>query len=475
MASIGNVTSSSTQVVTTVVDPTGSTGATGNSSPSSAPLFQETLTTQGRIFGLGLGAPRNFGDIEALFAEIATKFGGEVGKATDFAEAAEDAKRSTALRASIGTLGFCASLSATIQAATLNIARQTAIIGQLNKEITDLNGQKTELQTELAGLQSQKASLDTQIGQIGAQIGTKYSELNALQASQATACGADAASATCISATQAVNDKTAEISALQTQFNSLNTQMSGVLAQISSVNSQIADIDAQISVLNGRISTANASKNASQSNLNLATTMLNFFSTLFLPSAVSLALLTINEMARASFEMLPTQLGLEKAIEDAANNIADKAEEMGNFSVLLKALGREPGETDSAGDGAVQGTPPAEGRGAIDLLLLLMAEFVPSNSDSPEVAQDDTNPQEPGEGPPVDGKGPKPSAFELIQQALEVNLPPGAGSPEAVQARATELAGILALVRGALAQIANGEAGMNTNVPGPSGRLTLAI
>ena len=140
MAPISTITSSQPNALQNL-GTVSSTSGPETTTTSQAPAYQETLTTQGRAFSLGLSAPRNHGDIEALFAEIATKFGVETAKATDYAEAAEDAKRSTALRAAAGNLGLCASLDAAIQAAEANIAKQEAIIAKKTEEIDTKNTQ----------------------------------------------------------------------------------------------------------------------------------------------------------------------------------------------------------------------------------------------------------------------------------------------------------------------------------------------
>ena len=67
------------------------------------------------------------------------------------------------------------------------------------------------------------------------------------------------------------------------------------------------------------------------------------------------------------------------------------------------------------------------------------------------------------------------NAFDVVRQLLEDMLPPAVGNAEEVATRAGELAAALAMLRGALGQIAQSEAAQTPQVPGTSGRLNLVI
>lgn len=403
MTSISTVTSSVSSNPPTVEAPS-TTTPTENAAPTL--VLQETLTTQSRAFAVGLGAPRNHGDIEALFAAVAEKFGIENAKATDYAEAAEDAKRSTSLTTAAGVLAMVAGISALVSVATANVARQGRIISDSTSEISSLRSEKTQLEAQLAELEEQESS-------------------------------------------------------------------STVDAQIDAIETRIDTIDDRISELEDVIEDAQASMEESQSEANYYTSLLSAFSVILIPFTVSLALDAMLSIGRASFEMLPEQLGLDKAILDATNNIADQAAEMQRLSLTREAAtDGTSSDLDQSGQAPGGGAESGKTPRAIDILRQLMALAVPSGTGASDI---DTT-RGSGTGPETAEKTEGTSkGFDMVLKALEDALPPGSGDPDLVAGRAGDIAGALALLRGALGQLVSGDGGMSNLVAGATGRLNLAI
>jgi hypothetical protein len=460
MAPISTITSSQPNALQSLGTISGTSGPEATTT-SQAPAYQETLTTQGRAFALGLGAPRNHGDIEALFAEIATKFGAETAKATDYAEAAEDAKRSTALRAAAGNLGLCASLDAAIQAAEANIARQEAIIAKKTEEIDTKNNQIDALNAKYDEYRSEwNDNAATQLDNAGTIIELGFE----------------------IAAAWLVDD-TAEVDRLQGQIDALEAQNSTLFNRNLYLDGEMFKIAGEVTKLGFEIAGleiergwAELSILGSEAEIGLAQGLLDTLGLIFIPFSVDLALRTIGEVGRASFEVTADQAGLDKAVEDATDNISDQAERMGVIAAARKALEQLPADdpaTLSAINEVLAGNlPPGpadpETTAMTEAMLGLIAALRQMVGTGP-------NAEGPGRTSPVSGANMRSSQIDFLQDAIEENLPPDSGDPQKVASLAAGLAGGLALLRNILGQVADGETAMRSQVPGASGRLNLAI
>jgi hypothetical protein len=414
-----------------------------------APAFQETLTTQNRAFALGLGAPRNHGDIEALFAEVATKFGAEATKATDYAEAAEDAKRSTSLRAAAGNLSLFASLDATVQAAEANIAKQEQIIAEKTAQIDAANAQIATLEGQYAEYRSEwNDNAATQLENAG-----KIFDL-----------GLDLAGAWLAGDTDEVNRLQGLIDGLEAENSSLfnrNLYLDGEMLRISG---EIVALGFQVAGLEIERGWAELSKLGSEAEIGIAQGLLDIFGLVLIPFTVDLALRTMGEMGRSSFEVIADQSGLDSAVEDAVNRLSEQADRMGVIEATRKALEQLPADDPAtltrinevlAGEGLVpvEGADQAPDTAAIFALLTQLRQML-GNDTAPKV---------------------EPERDDPVSETLAETLPPGTGDAQKVAAQAAGLGAGLALLRNILGEIASGEASLNTLVPGASGRLTLAI
>ena len=540
MSTINSITStvvSAFQGVTPVAEP-GQVEPAANPSPA----FQETLTTQGRAFALGLGVPRNHGDIEAVFAEIATKFGAEVERANDFANAAQTAVRSTALAAAAGSLAFFATFNAIMLNAEANIARQNVVIEAKNETITNLEAQKAPLVSQRNALNAEYSANASTYWQNISQINQLNAQLATLEPARATACAADAGGASC-------QNLTSQVNGIRSTISSLNAQNAALVNRNNEISGQVAALNNEINILQGQINTATSERNAatnsrnqSQNDYNVALATLNAFAAVLIPFTVALALGTIGAGGRASFDLGPDQQGFDDAIAQAVNRLADLSDEMGNLSMLRQALqlsvpitpesltqvpegeppaatdqepvetptrtgatldltGQEPpvqdlSQTEEPGPdpipgtqplpqleaqvpqvGAIIGEPqvnaaaPSGQPSAFEMLRQLLANLpLPTADFLPDpVAQAD--------GVAPQGTGPErpQNAFDVVRQLLQDMLPPAVGNAEEVASRVGELAAALTMLRGALGQVAEAESAQTPQVPGSSGRLTLAI
>lgn len=456
---ISNITSSSTTALPSTGGVTPIAPVTG--STSSAPAFQETLTTQNRAFALGLGAPKNHGDIEALFAEIATRFGAEQTTATDFAEAAEDAKRSTSLRAAAGNLGLVAALGAAITAAQDNIAKQNRIIAQKTEQIDALNGQISALEDQYDQYRSEwNDNAETQLSNAGTIF-----ELG-LELVGAEIAGDDAE----------INRINGEIDRLEAQNSTLfnrNLYLDGEMLRISG---EIIDLGFQVAGLEVERGWAELSKLGSQAEIGLAEGLLDGLALAFIPFSVDLALRTMGEVGRASFEVTSDQTGLDKAVENSSDNLAEQAARLNAIENARKALEQLPENDPSMRDainevlarfGMSSNVDPGtavDTKGMLDLLSslrqMIATGLEPEQGSTPAATNEGTG---------------QHSAMEMLRKILADALPQGSGDQQKVVSEAAGLAGGLALLRSILGQVAGGEASMSTQVPGPSGRLSLAL
>lgn len=469
MASINSL-STTNPTTLQVLPPVGGTEPT-TTTTNTAPAFQETLTTQNRAFALGLGGPRNHGDIEALFGEIAAQFGKEVAQATDYAEAAEDAKRSTALRAAAGNLALFAGLSALITAEQQNIAKQERHIADLEVQIDSLTTQKDGLVEQRDALQAEWNANAARVIEAGLEVGGLGLELGAVLLAKETACGFDPGSSDCANLTADVNSLNDQIDALSDEIDTLTARNDVLTPQIFALTGQIIQLEFQILGLEAEKGLAELAMEFSEAAIDLFSGILEAFAVLVMPFSVELALSVTRERSRASFEMLPEQLGLDKSITDAANNVAEQVTRMGTIDAARKALeaSRTSDPTTSPVDGEPGGTGGATLGAGSDLgkiaeaalaLLGQMRQLMEKG-----VAPEDSTRTATG----------NPGAMDLIRQSLDQSLPPDSGDRELATGRAAGLAGALSLLQDILTKVGSGESSLNTQMPGPSGRLTLAI
>jgi cell division protein FtsB len=528
MSTINSITST---IISTFQGVEAVTGTTPVEAPvNNAPAFQETLTTQGRAFALGLGAPRNHGDIEAIFAEIATKYGAEVSKANDFSNAAATAVRSTALAAAAGSLAFFATFNTIMITAEANIKTQNQVIGQKTQQITALEAEKAPLVARRDALNAEFGNNVGQIAQNVITIAGLGTQLAGVEIARATACGLDAGGAACRDLTAQSNSLQSQIRTLEGQNSTLSARNSQISAEVSTLNGQINELQRQIDTATSERNAAVGSRNASQNAYNVALATLNVFAAVLIPFAVGLALGQAGAGARASFDLGPDQNGFDNAIAQAVNRLADLSDEMGNLSQMRQALFQtqpsptegltlpdSPPATDVGESGAVDSRPGTEPVQLPEVdanapvsdappPVSPQAETPPVETalPKPTTAVEDGAPRQaameslrqllanlplrtddllPDPVPVSGGTGDQPpgipaepqNAFDIVRQLLEDMLPPGVGNAEEVATRAGELAAALALVRGALGQVAQSEAAQTPQVPGASGRLTLVI
>lgn len=504
MPSISNITSS----LLSSLQATGTTSdAPAAEAPArSAPVFLETLTTQGGVSALGLGAPRNHGDIEAIFAEIATKYGVQAERARDYAEAAEDAKRSTSLTAAIGNLAVFATLGSIIIAEDANIRKQEAIINQKTQQINQKTAEKNALQALHDQYRDEKNANTATIAENEARIVILTGQLATVEPVRAAACALNSGGAECRDLTQRAASLTGEISALQTQNAQLSSRNAYLDGEMSRLSGEIRVLSDEIAELERDRSAAQASKRESEGKKSAATTLLNAFALVLIPFTVDLALHTIGAMGRASFETSPGQNVIDRAVSEVVDKFADQAARLGAMETARKTLEQDPAAEPAipSGDSTVKDRPDQADRnasraepamepprstedfspGSLDPaamigVLTLIRQAVQGGIQQPAAvtALDATPAARMREGqpvPPAEGQGP-PDAMDLIRRALETALPPGEGDADLVLNRAAGLAAGLTLLRGALDQLAQGEGATLPQMPGPSGRLALVI
>ena len=458
---------------------------------SSVPRLLDALVLQGGIASLGLSAPRNHGDIEAIFAEIASKYGAEAEKARGYAEAAEDAKRSTALTAAAGNLALFAALGSVIIAADANIKKQEAVIKVKTEQINTKTAEKNALQDQYDAYRAEWNSNAATILENGGKIIALGTELAAVELARVAACGIDSGGAACRDLTSQANSLNGQIDALESQNSQLIDRNLFLDGEMFRLIGEITKLGLEIFALEAERTFAQVSMDGSKAAKDVASALLTAFAVVLMPFSVDLALRTIGEIGRASFETSPGQKGIDQAIEDAVNDFTEQSARMGMIDTVRKAVQLELASDSPSLDTLRElldsmSQPPAERpEAAVDTaailgLLSLIRQSVQGGIQGQANASDTVDlvaRTEAGAAPKVSPmqEGGKPSALDLIREAMEKALPPGQGDADAVANRAAGLAGGLALVRGALGQLAEGESASGTQMPGPTGRLTIAI
>lgn len=191
------------------------TGTTPVSTPTPTPtppppLFSQSFSGSGTALLLGLATPRgNFGDSEALFAQIAAALKAVEAEAKDNDEFARSSERLGLSQRTATALQQMVNLNIQTVGHEINILEKGLRIEAIDEELVPLKAQKAELEGEIERL---NGVISTYQGQIDG---------------------------------------------LTTQINALGGQIDGLTGQINTLNGQIGTLEGQINTLTGQINTLN--------------------------------------------------------------------------------------------------------------------------------------------------------------------------------------------------------------------------
>lgn len=216
----------------------------------------------GNALMLGLSRPRNIGDIEAMFSEIAAKLRDTQVDTRALRDEAGLANRQSALRNAAFVITSMLNWGADIDRERENIAEQQALIAEATAQIEDLQAERGTLVSQRDGLNSQIAGLNGQIATRQAQIASNTAQINVLNAQIATADEPQRSQLIAQrDALQAQNQQ------LQAEITGLEATRNDLQAQVNEIEGQIAEIDAEIAELEDAIAEATESIAASEAEI----------------------------------------------------------------------------------------------------------------------------------------------------------------------------------------------------------------
>lgn len=252
------------------------------STPTPPPLFSQTFSGQGTALLLGLATPRgNFGDSEALFAQIAAALKAVEAEAKDNDEFARSSERLGLSQRTATALQQMVNLNLQTVGHEINILEKGLRIEAIDEELVPLNAQKAELEGEIdrlngiistyegdiADLNSRISDLTGQITTLNGQIGTLNGQISTLNGEIGTLNGQIS------NQTTTVNSLSQQLQTAQTNYNNATDPAQRTYWQ-GQVNSLTVQLGSAQQTLNGLITTRDGKideRGARQNELNQAT------------------------------------------------------------------------------------------------------------------------------------------------------------------------------------------------------------
>lgn len=311
------------------------------------PLYTNSFSGRGPAIQLGLSAPRNIGDLEAIFAEIATKLRETRTETESNTSVAETSSRRTQLAQAASFFSQLFKWGVEIDSNIANIKVQEAKIVVFDAELADLAVQKQTLESSKLGLETTIASLTTTIAASETQIGTNTREIQRLTGlyNQSKDAGERASLLSQIGALDRENTGLGQTIIRATTDRQKNqTKLEGVNAEIEGVDREIADVTE-------KREKAVKSKKASEDRIGVLTTAsVNLVLTL-IPFAISALLGGSSQSARQSGQTRETGDNFEQTLKETIESISD----LGEIQLDLNFT------SQGAADGASSGTAAALG------------------------------------------------------------------------------------------------------------------
>ena len=213
--------------------------AIGNAGAASA-LYALTFSGGESATILGLTAPKNLGDVEALFAEIAAVLDETFEDARSEADLAATEAARSGLMSLAALLMDASTASAAMDTASGKIEKLEAENTTLQGQIDTLEGQKTLLKTQKAGLESDQAGYSGIMQSESAAIAERDDLIAAEQAK-------DEPDTDYIAELQAANATSqANYDAASVAYDEAGDGIASIDDQIASIDADIADLQADI-------------------------------------------------------------------------------------------------------------------------------------------------------------------------------------------------------------------------------------
>ncbi len=245
------------------LDPAAPTGQTAGTTQV-APRYQLDFGGMTRSLAAGLSAPSSVGDIEVLFAQIASNLKDSLGALSKMDNVARAESSRGALGVAMAAFDKMVRWGATIDVNNANIKTQQGIIDEQTPIKTSaertkagLEGQRSSLQTTMAGNNSTISSLQTSNSTLATERNTLATERSRLDPKKP----ADATRIAQIDARTEVIRQT--IDANNARIGQLQFDNAGLQRQIDGLNPQIAAQQAIIDTAAAKIDAAQKSQNQS--------------------------------------------------------------------------------------------------------------------------------------------------------------------------------------------------------------------
>jgi len=330
------------------------TGAPAQSGQNNAqvlpPIYASSFSGLTTAMGLGLASPRNQGDIEAIFAEVAEKLDKINSVTRDNERVADSNSRRTSLQTAGVLFSQMNGVGALVESNKDNIKDQNAKIEDVNGQITVLEAQRSmltatrdSLNGQLNGLQSQRNSLYNTLGTLQSELQTLQQQLSQLQ-------GANPQNQAAIIAKQdQIAGKWNQIGGVNGQISTVDWQISTVSGQIATLNNQINGINGQINGLVNERNVAQASKNKSEQDIEDLNAAYAVLVATVMPYATAQMTGSNSSNARISGQTNEIVSDYDQLMEQVLDNLTDLADRILELNFI--ARGAQEGRAGASGDG----------------------------------------------------------------------------------------------------------------------------